>query len=159
MPSQEADPYSLSKTTDEAICRMMTRRSGLTTTALRFPFLGTPADRLPGYADELAADPGKGVRDAWAYLDTRDAGRVLALAVERRGGDAEVAYAVAPDTLVPYATQELIERFLPEVPRSRSFEGREVPVDTTRAARLLGFAAEHLWPLESRPLPPAQARS
>jgi nucleoside-diphosphate-sugar epimerase len=153
MPAQEADPYALSKTTDESICRMMNRRSGLTTTVVRMPFLGTPADRLPAYGDELAAEPWKGIRDAWAYLDTRDAGRALALAAERRGGDAQVMYAVAPETLVPYRTQQLVERFLPDVPRRRSFDGREVPIDLTRAPDLIGFTAEYLWPVEPRDLP------
>jgi nucleoside-diphosphate-sugar epimerase len=156
MPAQEADPYALSKTTDESTCRMMNRRSGLTTTVVRMPFLGTPADRLSKHADELAAEPWKGIRGAWAYLDTRDAGRAIALAAERRGGDAQVLYAVAPETLVPYPTQQLVESFLPDVPRRRSFEGREVPIDLTRAPTLIGFIAEHLWPVEPRDLPAGQ---
>ena len=153
MPAQEADPYALSKMTDEAICRMMTRRSGLTTTVLRFPFLGTPDDRLATWADELARDPQKGKRDVWAYLDTRDAGRALTLAARREGGDAQVIYATAPETLVPYPTQQLVERFLPDVPHRRSFAGREVAIDLTRAPKLIGFTAEHALPVEPRDLP------
>lgn len=156
MPGQEADPYALSKTTDESICRMMNRRSGLTTTVVRMPFLGTPDDRLPKHAAELAAEPWKGTRGAWAYLDTRDAGRAIAHAAERCGGDAHVLYAVAPETLVPYPTQQLVEAYLPDVPRRRSFEGREVPIDLTRAPRLIGFTAEHVWPVEPRDLPIAR---
>jgi len=156
LPLDEEMPYALSKTTDESTCRMMNRRSGLTTTVVRMPFLGTPADRLAKHADELAAEPRKGIRGAWAYLDTRDAGRALALAAERQGGDAQVLYAVASETLVPYPTQQLVERFMPDVPRRRSFAGREVPIDLTRAPKLIGFTAEHLWPLEPRDLPDVQ---
>ena len=53
--------------------------------------------------------------------------------------------------IAPYPTQQLVDRFLPDVPRRREFAGREVPIDLRRAA-LIGFTAEHLWPLEERAL-------
>ncbi len=76
--------------TDEATAAMMSRRSGLTVTALRFPFLAMPDDRLPEHADELAAHPENGIGDLWSYLDTRDAARAVLLALRRTGGDSLV---------------------------------------------------------------------
>jgi nucleoside-diphosphate-sugar epimerase len=152
LPTQAADPYGLGKVTDEATAAMMSRRSGLTVTALRFPFLATPDDRLAERADELAAQPEQGVSDLWSYLDTRDAARAALLALERTGGDSLVIGLAAPETLVPYPTEQLLDRFMPEVPRRKAFPGRECAIDLRRAEEVLGFRAEHLWAIEPRDL-------
>lgn len=153
MPTQAADAYALSKTTDEATAAMMSLRSGITTTALRLPFLGTPLDRLPAHAEFLSMRPDHGTRDVWSYLDTRDAARAVALALGRTGGDSIVIGVAAPETLAPYPTGEMLDAFLPGVPRRCAFPGRAVPLDLTRAATILGFAAKHLWPLPDQQLP------
>ena len=57
-------------------------------------------------------------------------------------------FVTAPDTLAPYPTEELLETFLPAVPRRAPLPGRTVPVDLTAARTLLGFTAEHAFPLE-----------
>ena len=151
--TQAADPYALSKITDEQTAAMMSRRSGMTTTALRFPFLGTPADRLGERAEELATKPENGRQDVWCYLDTRDAARAIGLALGRTGGDSLVIGLAAPDNLTPYPTEALLDAYLPDVPRRRPLPGRTTAMDLTRAEAVLGFHAEHLWPVQPRDLP------
>jgi hypothetical protein len=58
----------------------------------------------------------------------------------------------APETLCPYPTQALLDRFLPHVPRRASFHERAVPVDVTVAQQLLAFAPIHLYPVGERDL-------
>jgi nucleoside-diphosphate-sugar epimerase len=151
--TQAADPYGLSKITDEQTAAMMSRRSGMTTTALRFPFLGTPADRLGVRADELEANPEMGRQDVWCYLDTRDAARAIGLSLVRTAGDSLVIGVAAPDNLSPYPTEALLDTYLPDVPRRRPMPGRTTVMDLTRAEAVLGFHAEHLWPVQPRDLP------
>jgi hypothetical protein len=55
-----------------------------------------------------------------------------------------VVYVAAPETLAPYPTEELLDRFHQGVPRP-AFEGRTVPIDLNPARDLLGFAARHPW--------------
>lgn len=153
MPTQAADPYALSKITDEATAATISRSSGMTTTALRLPFLATPDDRLAEQAATLAANPGIGRADLWSYLDTRDAARAVALALDRTGGDSMVIGVGAPDNLTPYPTEALLDRFLPSVPRRRRFAGRDTPIDLTLATQILGFRAQHPWPVQPRELP------
>lgn len=153
LPTQAADPYALGKLTDEATAAMMSRRSGITVTALRYPFLGTPGDRLLERAAELAEHPVRGVRDLWTYLDTRDAARAALRALERSGGDSQVVGVAAPETLAPYPTEQLLDRFLPGVPRRKAFPGRECPIDLRRAEQVLDFRAAHVVAFESRDLP------
>jgi hypothetical protein len=52
----------------------------------------------------------------------------------------------APETLVPYPTEELVRRYHPDVPHP-TFAGRPVPIDLEPARALIGFTASYLWPI------------
>jgi nucleoside-diphosphate-sugar epimerase len=144
LPLQITDPYALSKQTDEATAAMMALQYRMTVVALRMPFIGTPDDRLPMMARQWADDPRSGASDVWSYLDARDAARALVAALEPAGPGNHVVYVAAPETLAPYPTEELLERFHPGVPHP-PFAGRAVPIDLAPARDLLGFTAEHPW--------------
>jgi nucleoside-diphosphate-sugar epimerase len=152
LPLQVADPYALSKQVDEATGEMMWRRHGMSFVALRFPFLGDPGSDLPARAAQLTENPGVGVRDMWAYLDYRDAARVCVDAVTVGHTGFTVIGVAAPETLCPYPTEALLDRYLQDVPRRAPLPGRAVPIDVTRAERVLGFSAIHLWPVQERAL-------
>jgi nucleoside-diphosphate-sugar epimerase len=152
VPTQAADAYALAKLADEQTAAMMSRRSGMTTTSLRLPFLGTPSDRLGDRAALLAATPKEGRQDLWCYLDTRDAARAVSLALGRNAGDSLVIGVAAPENLSPYPTEALLDAYLPDVPRRRPMPGRTTAMDLTRAEAVLGFRAEHLWPVQPRDL-------
>jgi nucleoside-diphosphate-sugar epimerase len=143
-PLQVTDPYALSKQADEATAAMIARRDGMTVTPLRFPLLGWPGDPQLGEQAELyASDPGSGTAQLWTYLDSRDAARACWLAATVPLSGSNPMYVTAPETLAPFPTEELLDRFLPGVPRRAPLPGRAVPVDLTVARTLLGFAAEH----------------
>jgi nucleoside-diphosphate-sugar epimerase len=150
LPLQVTDAYALSKQVDEATAAMIWRRYRLPVVALRFPFLGDVASNLPARVAKVAADPATGIRELWGYLDLRDAARacVDALAVPEPG--CHVIGLAAPRTLSAIPTTELLDRYLPEVPRRAEFPGWTVPIDLTRAAKLLGFTAAHPWPIEEQ---------
>jgi nucleoside-diphosphate-sugar epimerase len=152
LPLQVADPYALSKQVDEASAEMMARRHGMSVIALRLPFLGDPGSDLPARVAQLTDDPAAGVRDMWAYLDYRDAARVCVDAVTVDHTGFAVVGLAAPQTLCPYPTEALLDRYLPDVLRRASLPGRAVPIDVTRAERVLGFSAIHLWPVQEMAL-------
>jgi len=153
-PLQVTDPYALSKQADEATAAMIARRDGIAVAALRFPLLGFPGgDRdgggqLAAHAERYRTDPGSGVSHLWTYLDSRDAARACWLAATVPLSGAHPIFVTAPETLAPYPTEELLDRFLPGVPRRAPLPGRTVPVDLTAARTLLGFTAEHQYTLE-----------
>ncbi|MFJ9679280.1 hypothetical protein ACIRP2_14590 [Streptomyces sp. NPDC101194] len=68
------------------------------------------------------------------------------------GPGAHAVHLCAPETLVPFPTEELLRRYHPTARLLRPLPGRTAPVDTTAARRLLGFTAERLidGPGESR---------
>jgi nucleoside-diphosphate-sugar epimerase len=144
LPLQITDPYALSKQTDEATAAMVSRRYAMTVVSMRLPFVGTPDPRLAEAARRYAEHPEAGAADVWSYLDARDAARAMLAALSPAEPGNHVVYVAAPETLVPYPTEELLDRFHPGVPRP-TFEGRTVPIDLTPARDLLGFAARYPW--------------
>lgn len=151
LPSPVEDPYGLSKQADELTAAMMARRHGLTVVAIRYPFVGGVEERLAAHARYLTDDPARGVRELWSYLDVRDAALAALAALAVDDGDAHVVLVAAPETLVPVPTEELLRRYLPDVEVRRPLPGRTVPVDTSAAQRLFGFAARYPYQDGFRP--------
>ena len=143
MPLQAADPYALSKQADEATAAMVARRDGMAVVALRFPKLGTP-EFLAEFARQYRDEPGAGTHEVWSYLDLRDAATACLLGLTAPVTGAHPLYVAAPETLSPYPTEDLLDRYLPGVPRRAPLPGRAVPIDTSAATALLGFTPGHL---------------
>lgn len=142
MPSQLTDPYALSKVVDEVTASTVHRRCGTDVVALRFPYTA-PAPEIVERARGLAEDPGQAIVEAWSYLDVRDAASAVEKALIAETSGALGIYVTADDTLLPYPTEDVLDRYAPEIIRTRRFAGREVPIDLTRARTALGFRAEH----------------
>ncbi|MDX6258858.1 MAG: hypothetical protein QOH84_546 [Kribbellaceae bacterium] len=151
IPADVADWYSLSKQNDENTCRMAWRHWGIDVVAFRFPHVNSP-DMLQRQSDRLAADPASGVREAWSYLDTRDAAYAIELGLTATLSGAHTFFAAAGTTNAPYETEALLDAFAPHVPRLRRFVGREVPIDLTAVRTVLGFQARHELDLPTNPL-------
>ena len=145
-----SDPYALSKQVDEATAATMHRRHGYQVVALRIPNTG-PMEVQAARATAVAADPSVLANELWAYLDIRDAARAFAVALEREVPGCHVVTVMAPDTISPEPTADLLARFHPTTRLRRPIEGREVPFDLTRARDLLGFEVEHLVFRTERP--------
>lgn len=153
LPADIDDPYSLSKSVDEQTARMVWRHWGTSVVAIRFP-LTAEHDDLVEYSRDATENLGDNVRTGWTYLDVRDAARVVELALTRPIRDVLTIFVSADETLVPYATEDLLDRYAPGALRLTSFVGRQVPADLTRARTVLGFRARHTLDIEERPLPP-----
>jgi nucleoside-diphosphate-sugar epimerase len=149
LPLQIMDAYALSKRVDEQTADMITARYGMDTVALRLPFIGTVDGRLTARAEEYVEHPERGVNDLWCYLDARDAARALLAALSPADPGAHVLYVAADETLAPYPTEWLLQRFHPGVPRPE-FPGRATPIDLAPARDLIGFTAIHPMPIEER---------
>jgi nucleoside-diphosphate-sugar epimerase len=142
IPVDLEDAYSLSKLTDEATSRMAWRRWGIDIVAFRFPLV-KHAPILRKSAAASAADPGRGVREGWSYLDTRDAARAIHLALTMPVSGAQVIGVSAPDTLIDRPTAELLAEFAPGVPIRTPIPSFESAIDTARASSLLGFQSRY----------------
>jgi nucleoside-diphosphate-sugar epimerase len=145
-PFVGSDPYALSKQVDEATAATMHRRHGFQVVALRISNTSPMADQM-ARAAQAVKDPAAVASQLWAYLDARDAARAFALAVERELPGCHVINVMAPDTISPEPTAELLARFHPASVVRRPIQGREVPYDLGRARELLGFEPAHRLPI------------
>jgi nucleoside-diphosphate-sugar epimerase len=147
-PADIADPYSLSKATDEATLHAVCRAFGGSGVALRMPLMVAPSDAtaLTAWAREHVAD---GARDGWGWLDVRDGAECFRLALGGRFEGVHVLQLAAPTTLQELPTMELLARYAPGVPVTGEFVGHAVPIDTRRARALLGFEPRHMDPGEA----------
>ncbi|HEY9290440.1 MAG TPA: NAD(P)-dependent oxidoreductase [Microlunatus sp.] len=152
LPSDLDDGYALSKYVDEISARMVNRHWGMDIVALRFPFTST-ADGVDEHIGWLTKDPSHSVVEAWSHLDVRDAAVAVEKSLLCTASGVQPVLVAADNTAAPYRTEELLDRYAPGVLRTRTFVGREVPIDLTRSRTLLGFRAEYTVEQETLPLP------
>lgn len=143
-PRLTVDPYGLSMGVTEEIAAQTTRRFGVTTVCLRFPFVGTGA-RLEHRLAEVHADPAGNRRELWAWLDTRDAARSVHAALTATLTGHHVLNVAARDTTALEPTRELLDRFHPGAKVRAEPHGHDTLIDTERAAALLGFSTQYGW--------------
>ncbi|EDY45726.1 NAD-dependent epimerase/dehydratase family protein [Streptomyces sp. SPB074] len=148
-PLQASDPYALSKQVDEATAATMTRRHGMTTVALRYPFV-SDARRMAAHRAADAARPGLLAAESWAYLDVHEAARAALLAVTAPLSGHHVLFVAAPHTLADRPTEELIAAHHPATAVRRPIPGRATPIDLAPARDLLGFTARDTEPAPER---------
>jgi nucleoside-diphosphate-sugar epimerase len=138
------DSYGLSKTVTEQVGAFATRRWGMPTTLLRFPFVGD-GDRLASRLAQVRQDVAGNRRELWAWLDTRDAAQaVRAVLISGLTGH-HVFNIAAPDTVTTVPTAELLARFHRTTQVRAPLGAFDSLVDCTAARRLLGFEALHGW--------------
>jgi UDP-glucose 4-epimerase len=87
----------------------------------------------------------RGVGGLWTYIDARDAAVACRLAMEADFGGHEAFNICAPETFIKTPTDELLLRYLAEVPCSRKgFGDYWAGYDSSKAQRMLGFEARYL---------------
>lgn len=143
-PRLPQDAYALSKLVGEDIADGFARRGALDVVSLRFPWIHTP-ETFAAQIVPLQSDPAAGAANLWSYVDARDVGAAvrLALAADIRGHEA--VFAAAADSFMPGSSAELVHEFYPETAIRDGFVGNASLLSGEKAARLLGFRPRHRW--------------
>jgi nucleoside-diphosphate-sugar epimerase len=132
------DWYSLSKAVDELSAGMVASRWEMSVIALRFPLVQSRPE-LEATCRRYGADPERALREGWTYLDSDEAARAVTCGLDADTSGSHALHVAAPDTLIETPTEELLDRYAPDVPRTRPFEGFAAPIDTSLASRTIGF--------------------
>jgi len=137
------DSYGLSKVVNEKTARAFAMRTGADIYALRIGNIIEPHeyDRFPAFL----ADPPSRKRNAWSYVDVRDLGQIVRLAIEKDGLGFQIFNAVNDSITADLPTEEFLARHSPGVPIRRPLEGFEAPLSNRKAREVLGFREEHDW--------------
>lgn len=144
-PSKPQDPYGLSKVVGEQIADSIARlHPRMTICSLRFP--GVVFDYSYSLVKQRWDDPGARTRTSWAYVDARDAANAFRLAMKAKFSGHEIIICAAPTSSMRESTDQLVKQFIgPRIRKKNGLRGNWSGVDSSKAKRLLGFKAEHVW--------------
>jgi nucleoside-diphosphate-sugar epimerase len=142
-PVDPMDSYGLSKVVNERTAHAFALRTGADIYALRIGNVIEPHeyDRFPGFL----ADPASRKRNAWSYIDARDLGQIVRLALEKDGLGFQIFNAVNDTITADLPTQAFLARHCPGVPIRRPLAGFEAPISNRKAREVLGFREAHDW--------------
>lgn len=143
-PTRPDDSYGLSKLLAERAADAVVQRfPGMYAASLRISHVVGPEDYEPDA--EFASwrgNPLLGPWNLWSYIDGRDAARAFRLAVESSRTGHDVFCIASRQTRSAIPSRELARQYFPHA-ELRDLAGHESLEDSRRAARLLGFTAEH----------------
>jgi UDP-glucose 4-epimerase len=137
------DSYGLSKVLNEKTARAFAMRYGADIYALRIGNVIEPHeyDRFPAFL----ADPMSRKRNAWSYIDARDLGQIVDLAIRKDGLGFQVFNAVNDTITANLPTREFLEKYCPDTPIRRELGEFEAPLSNRKTREVLGFHEEHDW--------------
>ena len=138
------DTYGTSKKVNEVTARSLQRRFGADVYALRIGNVIEPHEYATLFPP-LKEDPGLRRRITFSYIDARDLGQIVDLALKKDGLGWQVFNAVNDENAVPQPNSELLPRFFPDVPLSRPVGEREGLLSNRKIREVLGFREEHPW--------------
>ena len=142
-PCVPQDPYALSKVFGEQLADSCTRYSEITVVSLRFS--GVNFDPTYGELPRRWADPAVRMGTFWSYVDARDAAVACRLALEAPLSGHHVFNIAAPTSRYPDPTDELVRRYIPGTQIKEGYSGHWGGLDVTKAGKVLGFTAAHVW--------------
>ena len=138
------DSYALSKVINEKTARAFALRRGFDIYALRIGNVIEPHE-YEGYIPKWIKDTAFRKRIAWSYIDARDLGQIVDLAVKKDGLGYQVFNAANDDPSSALTTQELLDRFYPKVPVKRKLGKYETLFSNRKVKKMLGFKEGHNW--------------
>ena len=141
--SDPMDSYGLSKVLNEKTARAFAMRFGADIYALRIGNVIEPHeyDRFPAFL----ADPMSRKRNAWSYIDARDLGQIVDLAIRKDGLGYQAFNAVNDTITANLPTREFLAKYCPGVPIRRELGEYEAPLSNRKTREVLGFREEHDW--------------
>ena len=154
LPIDEAHPllsqdcYGLSKMIGEELALGYCRREpAMSLTSLRFTaVLDESAQTWLPQARQEPTDDVSTYGAFWTFVDVRDAASACRLALEYEAPGHEAFYICAPTIYRNDDIRELMARHFPgEYPIAEHIRGCLSPVDSGKAARLLGWRARYNW--------------
>lgn len=137
------DSYGLSKLVNEKTARAFAMRTSADIYALRIGNVIEPHeyDRFPGFL----ADPMSRKRNAWSYIDARDLGQIVDLAIRKNGLGFQIFNAVNDTITATLPTREFLAKHCAGVPIRRDMDEFEAPLSNRKTRDVLGFKEEHDW--------------
>ena len=137
------DSYAMSKVVNEETAKAFQRRTGIDIYGLRIGNVVEPDEYH--LFEGFCKNPGVRLPNAFNYIDARDLGQAVDLCLSKDGLGYEVFNVSNDQNSVNLTTEELLERFYPEVPLKRDVDPDECLFSNEKIKKLLGFVPQHDW--------------
>jgi len=138
------DSYALSKICNEKTARGFALRFGSDIYALRIGNVVVPHEYERDFPAYLK-DPSLRFGNAWSYIDARDLGQIIHLAINKDGLGFQVFNATNSFITTHEPTLEVLKKYAPNVKISRELDEFEAPLSNRKIRQVLGFKDEHHW--------------
>jgi nucleoside-diphosphate-sugar epimerase len=135
--------YALSKVMSETAAQHVSQWSGIPFVALRLSNV-IPPERYATFP-EAWRDPTRRKFNLWSYIDVRDCALACQRAIEAPVSGARSYLIAAADSAMPVGSAELMSRYFPGVPLTRTLGEFESLQCIDRARAELGFEPRHTW--------------
>jgi nucleoside-diphosphate-sugar epimerase len=135
--------YALSKVLTEVMAEQVSTWTGIPFVGLRFSNLFTEADYEA--VESFRHDPLSRIWNVWGYIDARDAAASCRNALEADTTGSVNLVIANDDTIVDAPSEELMSRFLPDVPVRGHLAGHQTLLSNELAKQVIGFAPAHGW--------------
>lgn len=145
-PTTVKSSYAMAKLLTEHLSGMYYNLTNSEIVALRFANIYEPDEyeKIPiMHWNDEQKDIQK--KNAWAYCDVRDAAKACLLAIEKNNLGNQVFHITAPDTIMPDLSQDLVNRFFPNVSLKRAVQGHETLMAIDKAREILGYEPNYTW--------------
>jgi UDP-glucose 4-epimerase len=144
-PLLPQDAYGLSKASGEEIAAAYTRRTGESAASLR---ISTIVDdtTIHRFLENARDHVGNWASSFWSYVHASDVAQACLLALTRPFEGHQIFHITSNDTLSELPTDELLDRWFPNVPRRPTTrDARWSLIGGTRAAEVLGYIPRYRW--------------
>ena len=137
------DSYGLSKVLNEQTGKAFQKRTGIDIYALRIGNIIEP-DEYQRF-EEFCKNPSVRLRNLFNYIDARDLAQAIELCIKKDGLGYEVFNVTHNTNSVRLTTEEIINKFYPNVKIRREMEEYESILSSKKIRDVLGFNPVHDW--------------
>lgn len=139
-PLKPQDPYGISKTLGEELCRFYATGYDMNIVALRFSNIFCPGDEQKYLND--ARDTSLRRKSLWAWVHVEDVVQAIMSSLESNLQGFEVFHIAADDLCLSNPdVAYLLSTYFPEIPIKRSLSNQESLIDCSKAKDRIGFKA------------------
>ncbi|KAB1197617.1 MULTISPECIES: NAD(P)-dependent oxidoreductase [Haloferax] len=143
-PLRPEDPYGTAKVAGEEISKMVDRKYGVSTCAIRPSWIQYPGEyNCRGVAE--SGDLAGGAGNCWSYVDVRDVAGLVAAALDNPVDGHEAVHAAAAETYLGRPTADAVEEFWGELPDGCTLDGEESALSTAKAGELFDWEPAYSW--------------
>lgn len=140
------DLYSMSKLAGERLMQFLAQVAPIEIAALRFPVIWEHRNFTENIASRINT-PKQGAKSQWAYVDTRDAARAVALAIEGDWNGYQCVNIASQHAFLPDSDiQSAVREWYPGLDWSGSDLGTDEAIFSSKKAKqLFGFESRYSW--------------